>query len=63
MMNDMNPEPEQYIDAALRLHGLSLDGTCHTEVEKQFRLLMEMMLIVDSQPVPAEVEPANIFRL
>ena len=62
-VDDLDFEPEQYVDAALKLHGLPVDGVYRSEVEKQFRLLMSMMEIIDSDSVPFEVEPANIFRL
>ena len=60
-MTDM--KSSQYIDAALKLHGLTLDEACRVEVGNQFALLEGMMKIVDSEPLPAEIESANIFRL
>lgn len=59
----MDFEPEQYVDAALMLHGLPVDGVYRSEVEKQFRLLASMMEIIDSDPVLFETESAVIFRL
>jgi hypothetical protein len=59
----MDIESSQYVDAALKLHGLTLDESCRAEVENQFNLLESMMQIVDSEPLPAEIESANIFRL
>lgn len=55
---DLNP----YLDAALALHGLDLDEERRREVERQFRLLIDMVQVVERVPLGAEVEPANIFR-
>lgn len=59
----MDLEPEQYVDATLKLHGLLIDESYRAEVEKQFRLLESMMQIIESDPISFDVESANIFRL
>lgn len=59
----MNPELTQYVDAALALHGLELNEAHRAEVKKQFHLLRNMISIIESDPMPHEVESANIFRL
>lgn len=59
----MKSEMTQYIDAALALHEIKLNETRRVEVEKQFHLLQSMHGILDAEPIPIEVESANIFRL
>ena len=61
-MSDPNDELTKYLDAALALHGLVLDDTRRREVETQLRLLEEMAQRIEAFPLPADVEPANIFR-
>lgn len=52
----------EYLDAALALHGLVLDDARRCEVETQLRLLEEMARRIGQCPLPADVEPANVFR-
>lgn len=59
----MDLDGSQYIDAALKLHGLILDESCRAETGKQFSLLKSMMAIIETEPLSAEIESANIFRL
>ena len=59
----MNHETTQYIDAALALHQLVLNETRRAEVEKQFNLLQSMFALIETEPLPIEVESANTFRL
>ena len=61
-MSDPNDELTKYLDAALALHGLVLDDTRRHDVEKQLRLLESMARLIEDFPLPADVEPANIFR-
>jgi hypothetical protein len=59
----MDNKSAQYVDAALRLHGLELDEACRTEVGKQFALLTSMNQLVESEKITADMESASIFRL
>lgn len=59
-MND--PELIRYLDAALALHGLRPDDARKQEVAKQLALLQGMARLVESRPLAADVEPANVFR-
>jgi 1-carboxybiuret hydrolase subunit AtzG-like protein len=63
MEKDREPDISRYVDAALELHGLELNEARRAEVIRQFHLLRNMSLIVESEPVPDETESANIFRL
>jgi len=63
MDKDTNSSLTQYVDAALALHGLELNEARRAEVEKQFLLLNSMNSTIESEPIPDEVESANIFRL
>jgi hypothetical protein len=60
---DRKQELTQYVDAALALHGLELNGARRAETEKQFLLLSGMSQIIASEPIPVEIESAGIFRL
>ena len=62
-MKNISMEISQYVDAALALHDLELDAARRAEVEKQFRLLSGMYLLIESDPISDEIEPANIYRL
>jgi hypothetical protein len=59
----MKTETTQYIDAALALHHLALNEARRNEVEKQFMLLQSMFTLIETEPLPIEVESANTFRL
>lgn len=59
----MKSETTQYIDAALALHQLTLNEARRAEVEKQFKLLQSMFAIIETEPLPIDVESANTFRL
>lgn len=59
----MESEITQYIDATLALHGMELDEARRAEVEKQFLLLGNMYLSIAGEPLPMEIESANIYRL
>lgn len=63
MEKNMYVELTQYVDAALALHGLELNEARRAEVEKQFHLLSSMNSTIESEPIPDEIESANIFRL
>ena len=61
-MSDPDDDLTKYLDATLGLHGLVLDDTRRRDVEKQLRLLESMARLIEDFPLPADVEPANIFR-
>lgn len=61
-MNDPDSDLVCYLDAALALHGLVLDETRRSDVEKQLRLLEDMARRIEDFPLANDVEPANIFR-
>jgi hypothetical protein len=62
MTRDADFDPGAYLDAALALHGLTLDDTRRQQVEDQFRLLADMARLIERQALDADVEPANTFR-
>lgn len=53
---------DTYLEAALALHGLELDEDRKREVAKQLALLQSMANVVMAAPLPADIEPANVFR-
>ncbi len=59
----MDPEYDAYIDAALSLNNLILTPDVRLEVAKQFALLAGMKATLEHEPIPADEEPANIYRL
>ena len=59
----MDADIEQYVDATLKLHGMQLDATTHTEVLNQFILLKSMQQIVEQEVLPADIESAGVLRL
>ncbi len=59
----MEAEIEQYVDAALQMHGIQLDAASRSEVLNQFSLLRSMYLIVEKETLTADIESASVFRL
>ena len=62
MTNTPNPWAE-YVRAALILQRLEIDDTRRAAVTQQFNLLAAMAETFMVEPLPADAEPAPIYRL
>ena len=62
MTNTPNPWTE-YVRAALILQRLEIDDTRRAAVTQQFNLLATMAESFMAEPLPADAEPAPIYRL
>jgi len=62
-MTSLNDEWADYVRLALILQGITLTDEQRAAVTRQFELLAVMVDRFKSEPMPANAEPAPVFRL